>query len=316
MKRRISIVVPAYNEAQGIAHFHKELSRALPKNYDYEIIYVDDGSRDKTLEILSTLAKTDQRINALSFSRNFGKEAATTAGIIESSGDAVILIDADGQHPVELIGKFIARWQAGAQVVVGVRSENQKEGLIKRYGSKIFYQLFNTMTSEKIIPGSTDFRLIDAEVRIAFIKLTENSRITRALVDWLGYKKEYIPFIANAREFGEASYSTKKLLSLAMNSFVSLTTTPLYLSGYLGLIIMPISLLLGLFIIVEQYLLNDPMGLNVTGSASLGIFIVFLVGIILACQGLVALYISRIYEEVKARPLYLVNEATSIRRSK
>lgn len=316
MKKLISVVIPAYNEAAGISHFHKSLDNALPKKYNYEIIYVDDGSSDETLSILSMLAKRDSRVRIISLSRNFGKEAATTAGIVESNGNATLLLDADGQHPVELISQFINQWANGAQVVIGVRSENQKEGFIKKYGSKLFYGIFNRISSEKIVPGLTDFLLIDAEVREAFNSLTERSRITRALIDWLGYKTEYISFVANAREFGEASYSTKKLIRLAMNSFISLTTIPLYISSYLGMIITPLSLLLGLFIIVEQYIMSDPMQLHVTGSASLGIFIVFLVGIMLSCQGLVALYISRMYEEAKNRPLYLINHATSTRSSK
>lgn len=311
MKQLISIVIPAYNEAAGISHFHQQLRKAIPGQYRYELLFVDDGSTDNTLSEINAIQKRDNDVRIISFSRNFGKEAATTAGIIESRGMATIVIDADGQHPVVLLSKFLQKWEEGAQVVIGIRETNQKEGVVKRYGSKLFYKVFNRITSEKIVPSSTDFRLIDAEVRDAFSRLSERSRITRALIDWLGFKKEYITFAANAREFGEASYSTKKLVKLAMNSFVSLTTFPLLVSGYLGLVIMPLSLMLGFFIIIEQYALNDPMSLKITGSASLGIFVVFLVGLILVSQGLLALYISRIYEEAKDRPLYIINPKTS-----
>ena len=313
MLKNISIIIPAYNEADGIATFYQSLKKTLPKNYNYELLFVDDGSRDTTRLELHKLAKKDSSVKVLSFSKNFGKEAATSAGIHESTGDAIIMLDADGQHPVELIKDFLKKWESGAQVVIGIRTDNQGEGFIKRYGSKAFYKIFNSMTKESIIPGSTDFRLIDKEVRDAFIGLEEKSRITRALIDWLGYDREYIEFTANAREFGEASYSTGKLVKLAMNSFVSLTTLPLFLSGYIGLVITPLSALLGIAVIVQQYLLGDPLHWQFTGSASLGILIIFLVGITLICQGLVALYVSRVYEESKNRPLYLINNARSKR---
>jgi len=315
MKQLISIVIPAHNEATGISSFHSQLRKALPEKYRYELLFVDDGSTDKTLLELNAIQKKDTDIRIISFSRNFGKEAATTAGIVESQGDATIIIDADGQHPVESISKFLQKWEEGAQVVIGIRVNSQKESAIKHYGSKLFYNLFNHMSNEKIMPNSTDFRLINNEVRDAFSRLSERSRITRALIDWLGFKKDYITFTANTRAFGEASYSIRKLIKLATNSFVSLTNFPLFASGYLGLIIMPLSLLIGLFIIIEQYILGDPIGLKITGSASLGVFVVFLVGIMLTCQGLTALYISRIYEEVKDRPLYIINQKASTKVS-
>lgn len=311
MKQKISIVTPAYNEAPGIVQYFNTLVDALPDRYKYEIIFVNDGSTDETLSVLQSLAEKKKSVRIISFSRNFGKEAATTAGITHSTGDAVLILDSDGQHPVERIEDFLKEWEMGAKVVIGVRTANKNEGFIKHYGSKLFYALFNAMADERLVPGSTDFRLIDAAVRNEFVKLKERGRITRALIDWLGYKKSYINFVANAREFGEASYTNSKLVKLALNSFVSLTTLPLYASGYLGLFIIPLSLLLGVFVIIEQYLMGDPMQLNITGSAMLGIFIVFLVGVILACQGLIAMYISRIYEEVKDRPLYIIESDTN-----
>ena len=310
VKQKISIVIPAYNESAGIAHFYHGLTAALPSKYSYELVFVNDGSSDDTLDILESLKKSDDSIRVISFSRNFGKEAATTAGITRSRGSAVIIIDADGQHPVGLINDFLKEWESGNKVVIGVRSANHNEGFIKRYGSKLFYAMFNAMAHETLVPGSTDFRLIDASVRVEFAKLKERGRITRALIDWLGYKKSYVEFTANAQEHGEASYTNSKLFKLAFNSFVSLTTFPLYASGYLGLIIIPLSLIVGVFVIIEQFAMGDPMQLKITGSAMLGIFIVFLVGIILICQGLIAMYISRIYEEAKDRPLYIVEHDT------
>jgi dolichol-phosphate mannosyltransferase len=311
MKKLVSIVVPTHNEAAGISHFHRKLRESLPNRYRYELLYVDDGSTDSTLEKLKSIREKDSDVHIISFSKNFGKEAATTAGINESKGDATIIIDGDGQHPVELINSFLKKWEKGAQVVIGLRANNKNEGPLKHYGSKLFYRIFNLITKERLVPNSTDFRLISAEVRLAFGKLNEHNRITRALIDWLGYKKEYVTFTANAREFGEATYTMNKLVKLAMNSFISLTTFPLLLSGYLGIIITPMALFVGLFIIIEQYMMGDPLSLKITGSASLGVFIVFLVGIILTGQGLIALYTSRIHEEVKNRPHYIIDYTKS-----
>lgn len=314
MSKLISVVIPAFNEEAGILSFYKNLRKHLPKGYEYELIFIDDGSRDSTLEILQAISDEDKDVRVLALSRNFGKEAATTAGIAEAHGDATLIMDSDGQHPVELIRDFIRKWESGFQVVVGIRSENQKEGFVKKYGSKVFYKILNSMSEEKLIPGSTDFRLIDKEVRNAFVHLSERSRITRALIDWLGYRRAYISFVANAREHGQASYSTNKLIKLAMNSFVSLTTLPLYISMYLGLVITPLSALAGVVLIIEQYVMGDPLNLRITGSASLGILLVFLVGVILICQGLVALYVSRMYEELKSRPLYVISSTSSRNR--
>lgn len=309
--QKISIVVPVYNESAGIKHFHKSLLASLPKNYKYELIFINDGSRDESLKKIAEIGSEDKNVKIINFSRNFGKEAAVTAGILASTGNATIMIDSDGQHPVELIGKFIDEWVQGADVVIGLRTQNTNEGFIKKYGSKIFYKLFNSISKEKIIPGSTDYRLIDESVRKSFSQLREKNRLTRALIDWLGYRRTYIEFIAKAREYGSASYDTKKLIKLAIDSYVSLTTFPLFAAGYLGAVIVPISIFLGLFVICEQYILKDPLRLNITGSASLGIMLLFLVGIVLMCLGFIAMYISKIYDETKNRPLYIIDERNS-----
>jgi len=314
VSRSISIVIPVYNEEDGILDFHyKILLPAIDKLvHNFEITYINDGSRDNSLKYLHDIAAEDKRVKIVSLSKNFGKEIATSAGIFHSSGDATIIMDADGQHPPKIINKFINKWLAGAQVVIGIRIENQKEGFIKRYGSKAFYRILNSITSDKIIPRSTDYRLIDAEVRKSFIKFTERDRITRGLIDWLGYKRDYIEFNAPARLAGEASYSISKLTKLAINSFVSLTLKPLFFFGYLGLFIMIGSILLGLFIIVEQIILNDPLSLNFTGTAMLGVFISFLVSLVLTSQAMIAVYLSHIYSQTRERPIFVVNEAESV----
>jgi dolichol-phosphate mannosyltransferase len=305
----LSIVIPVFNESEGLAHFHAALDRELKGHgWRQQIIYVDDGSNDETPAILKKIAAGDERVKLLSLSRNFGKEQATTAGLHAAVGDAVIIIDGDGQHPVELIPKFVQRWQKGAHVVIGVRTANQKEGFIKRAGSRLFYSSLRVFGVPNIVPGSTDFRLIDKQVLSEFKKLTERNRVTRALIDWLGYERDYIDFVANPRRHGTATYSFKKLVRLALNGFVSLSFMPLYLSGYMGVFITFLSFIASIFAIVEKYLLGDPLGWNITGTAILGIMILFLVGILLIGQGLLAIYVARIYTEVQNRPLYIIKD--------
>lgn len=312
-KLELSVVVPAYNEQDNIASIHQQLHDVLDDFISYEIIFVDDGSRDKTLSMLQALAKKDGHVRVISFSRNFGKELATSAGIHYAKGEAIIMVDADGQFPPELIPEFVKKWQAGAQIVTGVRLTNQKEGFVKRYGSRMFYKLMSSMAGGKLTPGATDFRLIDRAVQQEFFRFSERSRVTRGLLDWVGFKEEFIEFHAKPRMAGEATYKVSKLVKLALNSFVSLSLAPLYFSGWAGIVITPLAFVIGLFILIEQVLLNDPLGLNITGTAMLGVLILFFMGILLISQGLIALYISHIHTETQNRPLYIINDQASVR---
>lgn len=307
----LSIVIPAYNEGEGIELFHKKYLKPHLSKYKHEIVYVNDGSSDDTLEKLIEIAKNKPNIKIVDLSRNFGKEIAVTAGMSASEGDVVIVLDADGQHPPEMIPKFIEKWRDGYQVVVGVRNLQESEGFIKTVGSKLFYQLFNRVSGNQIVPRSTDYRLIDREVKDAFISISETNRITRGLIDWLGFNRSYVYFDSPKRIAGKASYSTKQLFKLAINSFISLSLRPLFLFGQIGLFMVILSGSAGLFIFIEQLMLGDPLGLNITGSAMLGVLISFLVGLILISQSMLAIYIARIYQESQGRPLYVVNKKTS-----
>lgn len=307
----LSVVVPAYNEQDNIQSILEQLHKVLDKFISFEIIFVNDGSRDKTLDELHKAAKKDQTIRIISFSRNFGKELATSAGIHYAKGDAIIMVDADGQFPPELIPEFVKKWRDGAQVVTGVRVSNQKEGFIKRYGSKLFYTLMSSLAGAKLTAGATDFRLIDRAVQQEFFRFSERSRMTRGLIDWVGFKEDFIEFHARERMAGEASYKVSKLIKLALNSFVSLSLAPLYFSGWAGIIITPLAFLIGLFIGIEQFALDDPLNLNITGTAMLGVLILFFMGILLISQGLIALYISHIHTETQNRPLYIIDRRAS-----
>ncbi len=311
--KTLSVVVPVFNEADGLADFDHSLKTVIKKlvGEDWEIIYVDDGSEDDTAEIVRNLHTADPKIKLIKLSRNFGKENALLAGIAAASGEAILTIDGDGQHPVELIPEFVAAWHAGAQVVVGVRSDNSGEGWVKRVGSRLFYRLFNQLTGERLIPRSTDFRLIDKAVQEAFLTMPETDRITRGLIDWLGFKREFILFKAKPRTSGSAAYSHRKLLRLATHSFVSMTPVPLYLFGYLGVFITSGAIVLGGSVFIEQILLGDPLGWNFTGTAMIGILLLFLVGLVLLSQGMLSLYISHIHSQTKQRPLYVIDYKNS-----
>ena len=310
-KQLISIVVPCYNESWNISGCFDGLSTVAShdKHHDYEFIFVDDGSSDTTLPKLQELAGSDTRVRIVSFTRNFGKEMATTAGLHQARGDATIVLDADGQHPCDMVPEFIAKWHAGAHVVIGVRS-NSYSSSWKNLTSRWFYRIFNQYSDTQLVPGSTDFRLIDREVRREFVKLTEHNRMSRGLIDWLGYHPEYVEFEMAVRANGEASYSFNKLVGLAFNSFVSLSLKPLYVMAYSGLAALALSTLLAVFSAAEM-LVGDPLNLRITGSAYLVMLVLFLLGIILISQGILALYISHIHTESKNRPLYVLNRDAS-----
>lgn len=309
MAMKISFVVPIYNEEKGFRDFYTKL--LLPElkkiKYDYELILVDDGSSDGTLAIIQELAENDNHVRALRFSRNFGKEIALTAGMREAAGDAVLTMDADGQQPPKLIHEFIKKWEEGGEIIIGVRGKYEKHGFIAKLGSKCFYKILNFMGVKDTVPGSTDFRMIDRCVVDEYNKLTEHGRITRGLMDWMGFKKVYIDYVYGNRLAGKPSYNFRKLFQLAINSFVSLSSAPLMLFGWIGALITIASFILGVFVIIEEFMMGDPIGLKWTGTTCLSIFITFLIGLVLVSQSITALYISHIHAEAQGRPLYIID---------
>ena len=306
-KPLISVIIPVYNEAENIPIFFSSLAQVLSPlaaKYDWEIIFVDDGSTDASGAQLRKLA--DSRVRVLEFSRNFGKEAALSAGLNQARGAAAIMIDADLQHPVELIPEFIKKWEAGAEVVVGIRKTNRRAGLVKRLGSSLFYKIMRRISAVQIKPNETDFRLVDREVIDAFNRLTETGRMTRALINWLGFKRDYIYFEANDRTNGRAGYSFSKLVALALNSFVSLSLLPLKMAGYLGVFIVLGVGIFGFYVFIGKYIFEWAFPSSFSGSAQLALLITFLVGVILSSLGLVALYVAQIHNEILGRPLYII----------
>ncbi len=303
-KKLLSIIVPVYNEEKNIPLFYKEIKVVLDAlDYAWEIIFVNDGSRDKGLLELEKITTQDARVRVIDFSRNFGKEIAVTAGINACRGAACMILDADLQHPIERIPDFIKKWENGAEVVIGVREKNKGEGFVKKTGSYFFYIIINWISDMEIVTRATDFRLLDRMVIDEFNKLSERNRMTRALVDWLGFRREYVCFQANERVHGVPAYSFWKLVRLAFNSVISFSLFPLKLAGYLGIIITIVSGFLGIFIFITRYVTHE---LDFSGPAILAVVILFLIGIVLICLGLIALYIANIHAEVTNRPMYIV----------
>jgi dolichol-phosphate mannosyltransferase len=307
----ISVVIPCYNEKGNLPRLHQALTDVLAplsSQYDAEFLFIDDGSEDGTAAEIEKLAEGDPRVKLISFSRNFGKEVATTAGIRHSRGAAVIILDADLQHPPELVPLFLEKWRNGAEVVVGIRTKNKNYTFVKKYGSALYYELMKAISKTAMVPRETDFRLIDRAVADAFNSFTERQRNTRALIDWLGFKREYIEFDVNERANGGASYSLGKLFHLAIYSFVSHSLFPLRLAGYLGIFITFFSGLFGVAVFFERYIFNDAWSWHISGAAQLSIINVFLIGIVLICLGLVALYIENIQNETTNRPMYVIRK--------
>ncbi|MBQ3325724.1 glycosyltransferase family 2 protein [Candidatus Saccharibacteria bacterium] len=315
MKKRVSIIVPVYNEGSGIRNFldrqlYPQLLNLL-KSYLVELIIVDDGSDDNTISMVkaSDSFKKSAKITSrlVSFSKNFGKEIALAAGINYATGDAIIMIDGDGQHPVNLIPVMLEKWASGAKIVTTIRTGNKTK---HRFGSLMFYKIMHLL-GNNIPEGAMDYRLIDREVANQYKQFTERNRITRGLIDWLGYPQEYIKIKINGRESGRGSYSKKKLRKLAIDSFVSMTVSPLVIIGKLGALITVSSLALGLFILIQQYIMGDPLHLEWSGAVAMCVFIAFLVGLVMISQSISSLYISQIHTEAKNRPLFLIDSSKS-----
>ena len=311
MKMKDSVVVPMFNEATGIVGFlDGQLMPVLNKlSYDVEVILVDDGSVDKTVEKVVEKCGGDEKIKIIALTRNFGKELALTAGLDYATGDAVIMIDADGQHPVEIIPQMIKKWEEGAYVVTAVRGENTTR---HKMGSRIYYRVMRICGNKDIVVGAMDYRLLDRSVVDEFNKMPEHNRLARGLVDWLGYPQEYVKVHTKNRLDGKPTYSHKKLVTLTIDGLASSSRTPLVIFGYIGVGIMLVSLILGLFILIQQYILGDPLKLDWSGAVAMSVFVSFLVGLVLVSQAITALYISQIHTEAKGRPLYVVDKRKSI----
>jgi len=302
---RLSIVVPVFNERDNVSRFYQLVHCQLDKlPATTEIVFVDDGSHDESLAVLRALNRSDPRVRIVSLSRNFGHQNAITAGMEYAQGDAVIVMDADLQHPPELIPEMFKHWQDGYQVVYTIRAHSQDTGRLKRWSSLVFYKCINSISEVEIVANAADFRLLDRSVVDCLLGMREHCRFMRGMVSWVGFRQKGIPFVANPRYAGQSKYSLAKMIELALQGFTGFSSRPLRWSAYLGFLV-AISVIPYALWAAYAKLLTDT---SVPGWASLMVSVLFLGGIQLMSIGIIGEYVGRIYMEVKARPLYVAQE--------
>lgn len=315
MKRAlIAVVIPVYREEKNLLNLLARLNTVTSSiaEIDWEYIFINDGSPDDSIGILKQLAAQHKNIKIIDFSRNFGKEVALTAGVHAANADAVICMDADLQHPPEVIPKLIESWQQGAEIVATIRTSIDKQPILRRLGSHLYYWLMARISGLDMASQTTDFRLYDKKVVDAFRRVTERERMFRGIMDWMGFKKVYVKFDAPAREEGCAGYSYAALWKLAVNSITSFSLFPLRITGYLGMLITASSGFLLAWMLISNYILGQK---DFTPLAIVMVANTFLIGIVLMAIGLVALYIGTIHTEVINRPLYVVRERINFEES-
>lgn len=302
---KYSIIVPMYNEEEVIHESYKRLTKVMEStNESYEIIFINDGSRDKTLEIAEELCQKDKHLKVINFSRNFGHQIAVTAGMEYSSGQAVVIIDADLQDPPEVILQMIAKWKEGYDVVYGRRLKRKGETFFKKITAKLFYRFLDSMTSVTMPVDTGDFRLIDRKVCDTMNSLTEKNRYVRGLVSWVGYKQTAVEYVREERFAGETKYPLKKMLKLAADAIMSFSYKPLKIAGFVGALLSVFSFIYLIIIIWQRLFTNT----TVTGWASILAVMLFFNGVTLILHSVTGEYIGRIYEETKNRPLYIVRD--------
>ena len=306
--KKISIIIPVYCEGRGLFALYDRLEVVTNNltNYDWEYIFVNDGSSDDSFSIISQICDVNGSVIAIDLSRNFGKEIALSAGVLEAvNSDAVICIDADLQHPPELIPQLISFWELGADVVVTIRTESKNQPFIRKIGSAIYYGLMSRLSDLQLASKTTDFGLYDSKVIRAFSMITERQRVFRGIIDWMGFRRIFVEFTADERHSGDAKYSYAKLWQLAVNSITLFSLWPLRIAGYLGVVITGISSFILIWMLIDRLMVSK---LAFTSLAIIVVANTFLMGIVLMAIGLVALYIGNIHTEVINRPLYIVRE--------
>lgn len=301
----LSIVVPVHNEADNLPLLIERLNAVLtPAVRSWEVVCVDDGSRDGTLAVLKLLNAADPRISAISFSRNFGKEVAIAAGLDHAAGDAVVIMDADLQHPPETIPLFLEKWREGYLNVYGQRADRAGEGKLKRNFAKAFYRLFARFGETELPEGAGDFRLLDRKVVDALRALPERARFSKGLYAWVGFRSTGVIFDVADRQFGETKFRFGKLFSFAFDGLSSFSTVPLKIATWSGAVIACIATMTAVFFLLRTLF----FGTDLPGFPSLIVSIMFFSGIQLISLGLIGEYVGRIFAEVKRRPLYLIGE--------
>jgi polyisoprenyl-phosphate glycosyltransferase len=311
-KQELSVIVPCFNEEAVLAETHRRLTTVLDEldGLEYEIVYVDDGSRDRTPSILAALQADDVHVRVIRFSRNFGHQTAVTAGLEHATGDAVVLIDADLQDPPEVIPEFVARWREGYHVAYGVRTDRPGETRFKLATARAFYRVLGRLSETEIPLDAGDFRLMDRRVVTALQSMPERDRFVRGMVAWVGFRQVAVPYRRAPRLAGESKYPLFRMLRFALDGVTSFSVAPLHLATWIGFASSALALIGVVYALVLRLFTNN----WVTGWTALFIAVLFVGGTQLLALGVIGEYIGRIYAESKRRPLYLVQERLGFER--
>ena len=309
--KKISVVVPMYYEEEVAKECYTRLKNVLEKieNYNYEIIFINDGSKDKTLEILKEIAKENKNVKIISFSRNFGHQCAVTAGLRYVTGDAIVIIDADLQDPPELIPEMIKLWEEGNEVIYGKRKSREGESRFKLLTASMFYKTLNALSDVEIPKDTGDFRLVDRKVVEVINSLPEHNKFLRGLFSWVGFKQKAYEYERKERYAGKTKYPLKKMLKLAQDGIFSFSIKPLKIVGAMGILSVIISIMLFVYAVLSYAFDWNNL---VPGWTSLMVTMTFIGGMILISLWMIGEYIGRIYDETKRRPEYIIDETINI----
>jgi dolichol-phosphate mannosyltransferase len=306
--KTVDLVIPVYNEEEVIGIFHSKLAAAIQDiPYKISVIYVDDGSQDGTTQQLSDIARADQRVKVLELSRNFGHQAALTAGLDQATGDYVISLDGDGQHPPEMIAEMLWLAETGYDVVLTQRNDDGSTSAFKRWTSAVFYDLINKIGSTKVIPGAADFRLLSRQVVQALQSMPEYHRFLRGMVAWVGYKSVILPYTPPPRMAGKSKYSFSKMLRLSLDAVFSFSLVPLYIGISLGVVMLILAFLEMLYVL--SFWVTGNISNLAPGWSSLMFILLLVGGFLMISLGVIGVYIGYIFQEVKGRPVYLIRES-------
>jgi dolichol-phosphate mannosyltransferase len=304
----LSIVVPVFNEEAVLSETYRRLTAVMEKLKEpYELLFVNDGSKDKSGVILEELAQKDRRVRVVHFARNFGHQAAITAGMDYAQGEAVVVIDADLQDPPEVILEMVAKWREGYEVVYGKRIKREGETFFKRFTASLFYRFLQRMTNVDIPLDTGDFRLLDQKVVEIMRLLREKNRFVRGLVSWVGFRQIALPYVREKRFAGETKYPLRKMLKLAWDGITAFSDKPLKIASYIGFTLSLLSFIYLLVVLIGKLFGQS----TVPGWASIVVINLFFNGVILIILGVMGEYIGRIYDEAKNRPLYIVEKVTT-----
>lgn len=303
----LSLITPCYNEEKALPYFYKSVCNVEKqlKNIKFEIIFIDDGSKDNTLKILKNYAKCDDKVKYISFSRNFGKESAIFAGMNKATGDYVVFIDADLQHPPEMLSTMIDILENEDYDIVAARRTNRKgEPIVRSFFSKLFYKIINKISNAEFVDGASDFRMMKRNVINAIISMGEYNRFSKGIFGWVGFKTKWLPYENVERVAGETKWSFWKLLLYSFEGIVAFSTAPLAISSVLGIVLCFLALLMVIYIVLKTLIIGDPVG----GWPSLACMVMFMGGIQLFCMGILGQYLAKTYLETKKRPIYIIKE--------